>query len=58
MLFNPEIDLKRGLEIAFFEWGSRGTFLTSPLGANFDPQGQSCHPGVNLLPRGEVIPWG
>jgi hypothetical protein len=33
-------------------------FLTSPLGANFDPQGRSCPPGVNLSPRGEVIPWG
>jgi hypothetical protein len=25
-----------------------GKFLTSPLGVNFDPQGQSCPPGVNL----------
>jgi hypothetical protein len=25
-----------------------GPFLTSPLGENFDPQGQSCPPGVNL----------
>jgi hypothetical protein len=30
----------------------RGPFLTSPLGASFDPQGRSCPP------RGEVIPWG
>jgi hypothetical protein len=37
---------------------SRGLFLTSPLGANFDPQGRSCPPGVNLSPRGEVLPWG
>jgi hypothetical protein len=36
----------------------RGPFLTSPLGANFDPQGQSCPPGVSLSPRGEVIPRG
>jgi hypothetical protein len=36
----------------------RGPFLTSPLGANFDPQGLSCPPGVNLYPRGEDIPWG
>jgi hypothetical protein len=36
----------------------RGPFLTSPLGANFDPQGRSCPPGVSLSPRGEVIPWG
>jgi hypothetical protein len=27
-------------------------FLTSPLGANFDPQGRSCLPGVNF------VPWG
>jgi hypothetical protein len=32
--------------------GVRGPFLTSPLGANFDP------PGANLSPRGELIPWG
>jgi hypothetical protein len=36
----------------------RGPFLTSPLGANFVPQGLSCPPWVNLSPRGEVIPWG
>jgi hypothetical protein len=36
----------------------RGPFLTSPLGANFDPQGRSCPPGVSLSPRGKVIPWG
>jgi hypothetical protein len=36
----------------------RGPFLTSPLGANFDPQGQSCPSGMSLSPRGEVIPWG
>jgi hypothetical protein len=29
---------------------ARGPFLTSPLGANFDPQGRSCPPGVNLVP--------
>jgi hypothetical protein len=33
----------------------RGPFLISPLGTNIDPpQGQSCPPGVNLSPRGEV----
>jgi hypothetical protein len=26
--------------------------------ANFDPQGWSCPPGVNLSPRGEVIHRG
>jgi hypothetical protein len=36
----------------------RVPFLTSPLEENFDPQGQSCPPGVTLSPRGEVIPWG
>jgi hypothetical protein len=34
----------------------RGPFLTSPLGANFDPQGLSCPPGVNLSPKVEVFP--
>jgi hypothetical protein len=29
-----------------------GPFLTSPPGANFDPQGRSCPPGVNF------VPWG
>jgi hypothetical protein len=37
---------------------ARGPFLTSPLGANFDPQGRSCPPGVDLSLRGEVILWG
>jgi hypothetical protein len=36
----------------------RGPFLTSPLGANFDPQVRNCPPGVNLSPRGEVIALG
>jgi hypothetical protein len=31
--------------------GSRGPFLTSPLGANFDP-------GMNLSPGGEFCPLG
>jgi hypothetical protein len=31
---------------------ARGPFLTSTLGANFDPQGRSCPPGVNF------VPWG
>jgi hypothetical protein len=30
----------------------RGPFLTSPLGANFDPRGEFCPL------EGEVIPWG
>jgi hypothetical protein len=30
--------------------GFRGPFLTSPLGANFDPQGRSWSPGVNFVP--------
>jgi hypothetical protein len=38
--------------------GCWGPFLTSPLGANFDPQGRSCPQGVSLSPRDEVIPWG
>jgi hypothetical protein len=29
---------------------ARGPFLTSTLGANFDPQGRSCPPGVNFVP--------
>jgi hypothetical protein len=29
---------------------NRGPFLTSPLGSNFDPQGRSCPPGVNVVP--------
>jgi hypothetical protein len=28
----------------------RNPFLTSPLGANSDPQGRSCPPGVNFVP--------
>jgi hypothetical protein len=36
----------------------RSLFLTSPLGANFDPQRRSYPPGVNFVPEGrEVIPW-
>jgi hypothetical protein len=40
---------------------SRGPFLTSPLGANFDPQGRSCPQGricplgVKLSPGGEIL---
>jgi hypothetical protein len=33
----------------------RGPFLTSPLGAKFDPQRQSCPPGVKLSPGGEIL---
>jgi hypothetical protein len=32
---------------------TRGPFLTSPLGANFDLQGRSCPQGVKFFPRGE-----
>jgi hypothetical protein len=35
--------------------GCRGPFLTSPLGANFDPQGRSCPPEVSLSPGGEIL---
>jgi hypothetical protein len=34
---------------------ARGPFLTSPLGANFDPRGKFVPQGLIL---GEVIPWG
>jgi hypothetical protein len=36
----------------------RGPFLTSPLGANFDPRGEVVPHGGILSPRVEVIPWG
>jgi hypothetical protein len=36
--------------------GARFPFLTSPLGANFDPQRRGCPLGVIFPPRGEVIP--
>jgi hypothetical protein len=39
-------------------WMVRGRFLISSLGANFDPQGWSWSPGVNMTPRGEVGPQG
>jgi hypothetical protein len=50
-----QLHRERGKSICVSPWGP---FLTSPLGANFDPQGRSCPLGVNLSPRGEVIPWG
>jgi hypothetical protein len=31
-----------------------GPFLTFPLGASFEPQGQNCPPGVKLSPGGEI----
>jgi hypothetical protein len=34
-------------KIGFEKIDPRCPFLTSPPGANFDPQGQSCPPGVN-----------
>jgi hypothetical protein len=43
---------------------SSGPFLTSPLGANFDPrgdvvpQGRCCPPGAMLSPRGEICSLG
>jgi hypothetical protein len=39
---------------------SRGPFLTSPLGSNFDPQGRSCPQGVHFVPwgRGWSYPLG
>jgi hypothetical protein len=56
------VELAAGVELSSLHFGHyvsfRGPFLTSPLGANFDPQGRSCPQGVNLSPRGEVIPWG
>jgi hypothetical protein len=33
-------------------------FLTSPLGANFLPQGRICPPGVNFVPKGWSYPLG
>jgi hypothetical protein len=50
-------------EFAFRWWRSSqhnawGPFLTSPLGANFDPQGRSCPQGVNLYPRGAKLSPG
>jgi hypothetical protein len=33
----------------------RGLFLTSLLGANFDPRGELCPLGVKLSPEGEII---
>jgi hypothetical protein len=33
-------------------WNS---FLTSPLGANFDPQGWILSPRGEVIPRGEII---
>jgi hypothetical protein len=38
--------LKNGYEMGDGHWGKLG------------PQGRSCPPGMNLSPRGEVIPWG
>jgi hypothetical protein len=43
---------------------SRGQFLTSPLGVNFDPRGEFvpqgwiCPPGVNFVPWGWSYPLG
>jgi hypothetical protein len=35
---------------------SRGPFLTSPLGANFDPKGEVVpRMGVKLAPGGEIL---
>jgi hypothetical protein len=31
---------------------SRGPFLTSPIGSNFEPRGEFCPPGVNFVPQG------
>jgi hypothetical protein len=39
-------------------WKTRGPFLTSPLGANFEPRGEFVPQGWILSPWGEVIPWG
>jgi jumonji domain-containing protein 2 len=33
--------------------GARCPFVTSPLGANFDPRGEFCPLGVKLSPGGE-----
>jgi hypothetical protein len=35
----------------------RGPILTSPLGANFDPQERSCPPGVKLSPGVKFSVW-
>jgi hypothetical protein len=35
-----------------------GPFLTSPLGANYDPRGEVVPQGWILSPGSEVIPWG
>jgi hypothetical protein len=32
-----------------------GPFLTSPLGANFNPQGWICPLGVKLPPGGDIL---
>jgi hypothetical protein len=53
-LFWPLLEAAAGTQ---GQWLGRGPFLTSPLGENFDSQGRSCPPGMNLSPRGEVIPW-
>jgi hypothetical protein len=39
-------------------WMTWGTFLTSPLGANFGPRGKVVPQGWISSPGGEVIPWG
>jgi hypothetical protein len=46
----------------FYVNKSKGPFLTSPLGANFDPRGEVVHLGMNeevsIPSKGQISPWG
>jgi hypothetical protein len=59
LIFSPKIDffsigtldtVARTASIVTRHWYPFHPILTSPLGANFDPQGWSCHPGGNFYP--------
>jgi hypothetical protein len=58
MKISPEYKFARksfGRYVDTINWGP---FLTSPIGANFDPQGRSCPPGENFVPLGSSYPLG